>query len=332
MLFREGHYLQVRLAAFEALFFTKWYSPIIMRYILTVMANDPSRIVRRQVARWACQSLPLFHAMGDLKDPIKKSKSLLVEEDGANQENKKEPKKADDMHRALRKNEELGKNEVFRKFVLPIIMFVFGLLCIQGIRATNLCLRASDADLDVRWSVLKLADLLVKGADEVAPSITIHLPPTPAVETPPQLPPVKVTKPQRSLSIRAPVAPAKSPLTPFTVPPKLKLPLNGTRDSGARAPASATPLGENRRGSNAFPVPPVPPRKASTKQQPKAQAKAQPKQQPSGMARDELIACQNALRKLKTHKNAPIFLQPVDPVRDGAPKCVVRASPADISY
>ena len=87
------------------------------------MAHDPSRVVRRAVARWACQSLPLFHAMGELKDPVKKAKSLLVEEDGASQESKKEPKKGDDMQRALRKNEELGKNEVFRKSVLPIVMY-----------------------------------------------------------------------------------------------------------------------------------------------------------------------------------------------------------------
>ena len=93
-----------------------------MRYILTVMANDSSRIVRRQVARWAVQSLPLFHAMGDLKDPVKKAKSLLVEEDGASQDSKREVKKSDDMQRALRKNEELGKNEIFRKFVMPTIM------------------------------------------------------------------------------------------------------------------------------------------------------------------------------------------------------------------
>lgn len=55
---------------------------------------------------------------------MKKTKSLLVEEDGPSQESKKEPKKGevDNMVRALRKNEELGKNEMFRKFLLPVIM------------------------------------------------------------------------------------------------------------------------------------------------------------------------------------------------------------------
>lgn len=98
-----------------------------MVYVLTVMAKDPSRVVRRQVAKNACQSLALLHTMGELKETVKKTKSLLVEEDGGSQDGKRETKKveADNMFRALRKNEELGKNDVFRKHLMSIIMWVY---------------------------------------------------------------------------------------------------------------------------------------------------------------------------------------------------------------
>ncbi len=112
------------MAAFDALFLTKWYIPPIVAYILAVMANDPSRVIRRQVARNVCQSLALLVTMGLMKESVKKSKSaVLVEEDGASQEGEKDSKKNDIDFRSFRKN-ELGKNEMLRQSLLPIIMYV----------------------------------------------------------------------------------------------------------------------------------------------------------------------------------------------------------------
>lgn len=121
---REGNYVQVRIAAFDALFLTRWYTPKIVRYILAVIANDPSRIIRRHVARNASQSLALLVTMGELKDSKKESESLLIEEDGATQEKVKENKKSEveQLVKALRKDKEVGKNEVLREFLLPIIL------------------------------------------------------------------------------------------------------------------------------------------------------------------------------------------------------------------
>lgn len=111
------------MAAFDALFLTKWYTPSIMQYILAVMANDSSRIIRRHVARNACQSLALLVSMGEL-DSGKKSKSVLVEEDGAGQDTKKEAKKSemDLMIKVLRKDPEVGKNEALRQFLIPMAL------------------------------------------------------------------------------------------------------------------------------------------------------------------------------------------------------------------
>jgi transcription initiation factor TFIID subunit 2 len=104
---------------------SKWYTPAIMRYVLAVMANDPSRMVRRHVARSACQSLALLVSMGEMKNgSIKDTESLLIEEDGTMPEKSKEAKKSevDMMIKVLRKDREIGKNEVLREFLMSIAL------------------------------------------------------------------------------------------------------------------------------------------------------------------------------------------------------------------
>lgn len=122
----EGNYTQVRIAAFDGLFLTKWYTPQIMRYVLAVIANDPSRVIRRHVARNACHSLALLVQMGEMKSSLKEAESLLIEEDGTAPEKAKESKKSemDAMIKVLRKDREVGKNEVLREFLMPIALYV----------------------------------------------------------------------------------------------------------------------------------------------------------------------------------------------------------------
>jgi transcription initiation factor TFIID subunit 2 len=121
----EGHYTQVRMAAFDALFLSKWYTPKIMRYFFAVMAHDASRTVRRHVARNACHSLALLFTMGELKAAAKDADALLIEEDGSGAPDRaKEAKKSevDQMIRAFRKDRELGKSEVLREFLMPLAL------------------------------------------------------------------------------------------------------------------------------------------------------------------------------------------------------------------
>lgn len=124
--FSEGNYTQVRIAAFDGLFMTKWYTPQIMRYILAVMAHDHSRVIRRHVARIACQSLAILVQMGEMKTGLKETETLLIEEDGSLPEKFKESKKSemDAMIKVLRKDREVGKNEVLREFLMPIALYV----------------------------------------------------------------------------------------------------------------------------------------------------------------------------------------------------------------
>ncbi len=98
-----------------------------MRYILSVIANDSSRVVRRHVARNACHSLALLVQMGEMRTNLKDTESLLIEEDGNVPEKAKESKKSelDLMIKILRKDREVGKNEVLREFLMPIALYAF---------------------------------------------------------------------------------------------------------------------------------------------------------------------------------------------------------------
>lgn len=113
------------MAAFDSLFLTKWYTPNIMQYVLSVMAHDSSRVVRRHVARNACQSLALLVTMGEM-DVAKKAKTVLVEEDGVGADSKKDNQKSDLelLIKALRKDPDVGKNPMMRNFLMPLALYV----------------------------------------------------------------------------------------------------------------------------------------------------------------------------------------------------------------
>ncbi|KAF9075021.1 hypothetical protein BDP27DRAFT_1316349 [Rhodocollybia butyracea] len=282
---REGNYVPVRIAAFDGLFLTKWYTPQIMRYILAVMANDPSRAVRRHVARSASQSLALLVQMGEMKSNSKDSESLLIEEDGSHPEKLKESKKTemDAMIKVLRKDREVGKNEIFRDFAVPIVL-------------------APDVDHEVRWCMLKLLDILIRPVDETPPTVRIHIPSTPVSETPPSLASAKI--PLKPLKPVAKAASAKIPIPP--VAPKLKI------------PATSTPSAESPRLISI--APPAHPKIGKPKgRPPKLKPGHTPKAQTSGMSTIDYRASRAALKKLNANKHSKWFLQPVDPIRDHAP-------------
>ncbi|KAM6498612.1 hypothetical protein JOM56_006560 [Amanita muscaria] len=310
---REGNYTQVRIAAFDGLFLTKWYVPQIMRYILAVMANDSSRVVRRHVAKNVCHSLALLVHMGEMRSNLKETESLLIEEDGSVPDKAKEAKKSemDVMIKVLRKDREVGKNEVLREFLMPIAL-------------------APDVDHEVRWCILKLADILIRPVDELPPTVKIHIP---VPEVPPQLQSLKLPS-KVPRTIKSGGQQLKSPMVPPTVATKLRLPASPAPEPLTRAP---TPLATERQRKPTLVTTSVP---AATE---KAQRlKGRPlkpeskvpvlKAQSGGMSLNDLRACRNALKKLKTNKHAPLFIQPVDPIRDHAPNYFdVIKNPMDLS-
>lgn len=321
---REGNYTQVRIAAFDGLFLTKWYTPQIMRYILAVMANDSSRVIRRHVARNACYSLALLVQMGEMKSNLKETESLLIEEDGNGQEKAKESKKSemDAMIKALRKDREVGKNEVLREFLMPIALM-------------------PDIDHEVRWCILKLADLLIRPVEETPPTVKIHIPSTPVTEVAPQLPlPKMPAKIPRVIKSGGP--PTKGPS--IAVAPKLRLTNSPLPDAIPRV--SITPIVDAPKKNVAFVAPMGPPvtkppklKGKSTKSVDTYKVAPQvpkvahvPKAQSGGMSLNDLRACRNALKKLRSNKHATLFLQPVDPIRDHAPNYFdIIKDPMDLS-
>lgn len=97
-----------------------------MSYIFSIIANDTSRVVRRYVARNACESLALLASVGEIKSTSKEGENVLKEEDSTMPDKVKEAKKSeiDLMIRALRKDKEIGRSEVLRNFIVPIMLCV----------------------------------------------------------------------------------------------------------------------------------------------------------------------------------------------------------------
>lgn len=180
-------------------------------------------------------------------------------------------------------------------------------------------------DHEVRWCVLKLADILIRGVEETAPTVKLHLPPTPVIETPAQLPTVKVPFKARPLKAGGPPHTKNPMIPPSHIPPRLKLP--GSSQPHVEHPlrTPGTPISEQSKKAGIVISPILPKAKPPKSRPPKSDRPSHvPKAQSSGMPLTDLRASRSALKKLLPHKHAVLFLQPVDPIRDHAPRYVVR--------
>ena len=179
--------------------------------------------------------------------------------------------------------------------------------------------RIPEIDHVVRWCILKLADLLIRPVDETPPSVKIHIPSTPVTDIAPQLPAVKAP-PKIPRVIKSGGPPSKSPLITFNPPTKLKMP---PPDIVSPRVVPPTPLAEIGKKAVVFATPEVPLKAATPKgrlAKPSTKPAHVPKAQSGGMHLNDLRASRNALKKLKANKHAALFIQPVDPIRDHAPK------------
>ena len=135
----------------------------------------------------------------------------------------------------------------------------------------------------------------------------------------PQLPTVKAP-PKIPRVIKSGGPPSKSPLITFNPPTKLKMPPPEIVSPRVVPP---TPLAENSKKAVMFATPEVPIKTVIPKSRPaKPSTKSAhvSKAQSGGMHLNDLRASRNALKKLKANKHAALFIQPVDPIRDHAPK------------
>lgn len=185
--------------------------------------------------------------------------------------------------------------------------------------------------------MLKLADLAVRGLEEPVPKVTIHLPPTPVMESAPPLPPlptpsIKIaprgSKPQIKIGGRKPSIVPSTPTSAVSTPTSTKLRLLPPSVPATPTPVSITPDTTPVRPRPEFKPPPPPVLKLAPAP-PKKKERPMERAQASGMSLVDLKACRTALKRLKNHKHAALFQQPVDPVRDRAPKFVTLASFVD---
>lgn len=167
---------------------------------------------------------------------------------------------------------------------------------------TQLAYSAPAVDHEVRWMMLKLAEMTFRAGDEALPKVVIHLPPTPVNEQAPILPLVlnkskMLGKAQAHITSEATLSPtiAKIRLPSAVRPTSPALALSSAK-SQQIVPAKATPAIQKKK------------------------AKAVPKGQSGGMSNNDLTACRKALKRLLAHKKSFLFSLPVDPVRDRAPK------------
>ena len=190
--------------------------------------------------------------------------------------------------------------------------------------------------------MLKLADLIFRGAEESPPKVTIHIPRTPVAEMNPSIPsPLPGSKPGlKGKRLKIPL-PTKASGTQSPVPTpfgKIKIPSVPVQAEAAASPPPQPPLPPPPPPTSTLPPPPPPPPPkgvspkkgvvfATPKLKPK-QKTAPPKKpkpvqaQSSGMSSNDYRASRSALKKIQANKHARLFAQPVDPVRDSAPKCV----------
>ena len=188
-------------------------------------------------------------------------------------------------------------------------------------------------------SMLKLADLVFRGAEESPPKVTIHIPRTPVMESSPAIPsplsgskaglkskrlkiPMSMKVPGTQSPLSTPSGKIKIPSTPPVQsedgvsrrpPPSLPPP---TSISPSRPASSQTRMAQRKDVAFATPKPKPKPKTGSPKKPKPVQA------QSSGMSANDYRASRSALKKIQSNKHARLFSQPVDPVRDNAPKSV----------
>ncbi|GAB1524178.1 hypothetical protein RhiTH_007331 [Rhizoctonia solani] len=364
---QEANAIGLRTAAMDALLLMKWWrTKALIQYIFAVVAHDPSREVRRHVARSIVTSLAVLHAVGDVRPAGRDEPLLVVEDDSGAPKDKIKKGEGDMLVKALKK--EVGRSKQLRDSIMPIML-------------------DPSVDHEVRWCMLKLADLIYRPAEEPHVKIKIHIPPTPISEAPPA--PLPVVTP-------APLVLPKKQLPPSgrQTPTTLKLNLSGTlpklklhspRTSAGPLPPLVPPVApsplafESTPGKNGIPLPepepkvepeiapaptlgPVVQRKEPTPQpppqpvvrprpviaEPKVITRLSPEQasiplprpkkvKPAapvhqGMNKTTHAHCKAVLNALHRNPHAAVFRLPVDPVRDNAPNYfTVIKHPMDLS-
>lgn len=274
---RQGNFTPVRIAALNCLLLVgNLDHRIISRYCFAILSLDESRIVKRALARALCEGLAVgmstgVFGVGGLRGP----EALLIEEDSGqvNSAEKARDAELEAMLKTLKK--EIGRSAGVREGFLSALL-------------------APNVDVEARWALLKLAELLFRPAEEK------DLPLQHKVQ-------LRVRMPSAQSAIDTPAQESPSISKIKLVRPSVAV----EEDASAKANGPRV----------AFDTPETPKPKPSDAERKKIKPKKIKPLAPgqaSGMSFADLTACRNTLKKLMQNKHASIFLNPVDPVRDQA--------------
>ncbi|CAO1625272.1 unnamed protein product [Sympodiomycopsis kandeliae] len=279
---QQGTFTPVRISAFKHLLILSGLKHrIITRYIFAVLRSDQDRVLKRALAKAVCEGVAIAIATDG-----ESRAGLLQESNGLDPESIDRAKDRDmeSALRALRK--EVGRSAAVREGFLGALL-------------------SPDADLEQRWALIKLAELLFKPGQEQELPLQQYLSST-------------ATNTAKNSATGAAGQSATSAAA------KIKL---VSRGSGIGLSASNEDSVSGASSSQrvvAFDAPDdsVRLQKKKTYSHPTVKLK-KPKPvaqaQAAGMTQTDLTACRNALKKIQASRHATMFIHPVDPVRDGAP-------------
>ncbi|CDU22782.1 related to TAF2-component of TFIID complex [Sporisorium scitamineum] len=275
---RQGNFTPVRIAALNCLLLVgNLDHRIIARYCFALLRLDESRAVKRSLARALCEGLAVAMSTGVFGGGgLRGAEVLLIEEDSGhvNAAEKARDAQLEAMLKTLKR--EIGRSAGVREGFLSALL-------------------APSVDVEARWALLKLAELLFRPAEEKDLPLQhkVHLR-------------VRMPSAQNSIDTTALESPSIS---------KIKLvrpsPAIAGDETVPRTPSAAT------NGPRVAFATPEKPTAVEKKIKPKKVKPLAPGQA-SGMSFADLTACRNTLKKLMQNKFASIFLNPVDPVRDQA--------------
>ncbi|KAK4688551.1 transcription initiation factor TFIID subunit 2, partial [Tremellales sp. Uapishka_1] len=258
---REGNYEPVRRAAFDCLLLCRppGRSVFLSNYLMDVINHDYSLTIRRHVARGLSESILMSLSVGEIPNAVAMPSILDVT---AERDQKEIENEQTAIVKAVRR--EFGKKLELRQLVQDALLESF-----------------SQPDMEVKFAMLKLAEIIASSNAEPRPGniITIQ---TPTLETAPVL------------------------------TPKIRLSMGGTPSAGIVVESAEYGFPEMTQAPTSAPIKLV----LNTN---KKKDKPLPKAQAGGLSENDCKLIGMAIHKMMSDQKSLHFRVAVDPVRDGAP-------------
>ncbi|CEH12526.1 TATA binding protein associated factor [Ceraceosorus bombacis] len=319
---RQGSFAPVRTAAFEAMLLMRGLQhKVITRYIFAVLQTDESRSVKRALSNAMCEALAVSIATGDFtaasildEGQAEPTELLALTRDEAVVES---------LLRPLRK--DIGRSASVREGFLSALL-------------------SPAVDLQTRWALLRLAEMLFKPAEEhdvpFQPKLSLRVR-VPSLATPAEnsaaapLPTPRIRIKTTSSDVLTSIAESSEVEDASSSSSATNMAQQQQQQPkvsfSALSAAAAAPTSSDSAAGTTAPLAVKIKRSSKPKK-----AKPVDVAQSSGMSPSDLTVCRSMIKDLfddrRMGKHSAAFRLPVDPVRDGAPNYFdVIDDPMDLS-